>query len=1026
MTQEYPLRERLRELLMLALYRDGRRGEALEVFRDVRSTLVAELGIEPGAGLRRLHSQILAKDPVPHAAQDRIDGARSHSPARPDDRLSALPTQVARRLDTGTPTGFVGRDAELGRLRALVDAVCQGRGGCVWIEGNPGIGKSELLSTALADIRGRGCHVGWATADELSSRIPLRVINGCLGIGSTQATATAANGWDGDDATLVASGRVLELVEELCSRAPLVLVVDDMQWADEASVLLWQRLIAATRALPLLLIAAARPILRTPQLIRLRKSIEQRDGDILSLGSLSANESLVLHESLLGAPAGPELRDLVRRTIGNPLYLTELTEALLRDNALITSSGATELADPAGYTAPRSLVDSICRHLEILDDDVRDMLRWAALLGTEFTVIDIATVTGKRPSDLLAVFEDAMAANVIVDTGTHLAFRHPLLRQACYDAIPASARSALHRQVAEALADAGASINRVAEQIAEVRFADSWVVRWLTDHHAEVSNHAPLIAADLLRLGLDACPPHDPRRELLTAALVKVRFRLGQQPEAEARTALAIATDPTRAAEMRQLLATMRHRAGDQDEAVAILTDAVDDPAVPDLWRRQHRRLLADFRRGDLSNLDAARAAAHNALHAAKGDDYLTAHALQTLWLIASIERDHESALEHVDKALAVIDGSDTLADLALDLLDNRIFTCQNLDLFAEAEMSLNMGRRIASEHRIANQLQITAAVHYYWTGRWDDALFELTSVKEAGPVSTFSGARESSASALLWHGLAALIAGRRGDIGRMAEELDVIGGYAPTTDAERENADFLLFAQSMALFRNGDADRALSVLDPMLDPRFSPMMLRHQWLPWIVRVALAEGDRDRARHALEICDAEAAKERTPVRATIAARWCHGLVDGDPAPVMSAADHYRRVGRLVELGAALEDAAALFAGRDDRAAAQAAFDECVRVYTALRARRDFDAACARLSPYGIHCDRVLVPQQRWQVRTSLSPVEIDVARLVAAGYSNPAIAEQLGLPRRTVQAHVVRLRAKLNTTANVGDFQRTA
>jgi DNA-binding SARP family transcriptional activator/DNA-binding CsgD family transcriptional regulator/tetratricopeptide (TPR) repeat protein len=1047
LTREYPLRERLRELLMLALYRDGRRVEALEVFRDVHTALVTELGIEPGAGLRRLRSRILAQDLALDATSGRSGGADGRPTARTAGRLSVLPAQVARRLESGARSPFVGRDVELGRLRSLVDDVCQGRGGCAWIDGDPGIGKSELLVTALSDVRDRGCQLGWTAADELSARIPLRVINDCLGIGGTigsaslvapavdphQARSTPTmsgpSGWEGDETASVTVGRILRQVDELCAVGPLVLVVDDMQWADEASVLLWQRLVAVTRRSPLLLITAARPILRTTALVRLRQAVEQRGWDVLSLGPLSAAESLALHESLLDAQAGPDLRDLVERTIGNPLYVIELTEALVRDRALVRTAGGAELADCAGYTAPRSLVDTIGRHLDILTDGVRDMLRWAALLGTEFTVMDIATVTGKRPSDLLAVFEDAVAANVIVDTGTHLAFRHPLLRQACYDVIPAGARAALHRQLAEALVHSGAPVSRVAEQIAAARIADPWVVRWLTDHHGELASRAPLIAADLLGLGFDACPPADARREVLAAALVTVLFGLGRQPEVEARTALTIATDPVRAAQMRQLLAVLRYRAGDVDEAVAILTDATADPTVPDLWRRHHQHLLADFRRGDLTDLtdlDAARTVARDAISAAQGDDHLTVRALQTQWLVASIRREHREALEHIDEALAVVGRSDALADLALDLLDNRIFSCQNLDRLGEAEKSLNTARRIAAGHSFAHRLQLTAAAHYYWTGRWDDALFELASVAEGGPVLTFLGLRESSASGLPRHGLVALIAGSRGDTSRTAVELAVIEGYAPATHAERENVGFLLCAQSLALARDGDLDRALSVLDPVLAPGFSPMALRHQWLPWIVRTALAAGDQDRAQRAAWICDGEAAQERTPGRATVAARWCGGLVDRDPVPIMSAADQFRRAGRLVELGGALEDAAALFAERTERAAAQSAFDECIQVYTALSAHWDLHRAGDRLSAHGIHGGRGQVPPPRWHDRTSLSPVEIDVARLVAARCAGPDIAEQLGLPRRTVEAHLVRLGATPNATGRDGMLEHTA
>ncbi|MFE0028580.1 BTAD domain-containing putative transcriptional regulator [Amycolatopsis sp. NPDC059021] len=1023
LVHEYPLRERLSELLMLALYRDGQHAKALEVFSDVRGRLREDLGVEPGPELRELQSRILAQDPGLDPHQN--VAAPAHTPKH--EPLLALPAQVARRRQSTEDTTFVGREEELALLRDLVDNVRDGRGGMAWVEGEFGIGKSELLVTALTDAPDRGCQLGWAIADELSGRIPLQVMLACLGIdkatGDPAQSALALGLFDPQntgedrDPALATVGRLLSLIDELCARGPLVLVVDDMQWADEASVLLWHRLTAATRQLPLLLVTAARPVPRTPQLVRLRQAIGSRGGAIIDLAPLTDEQTLELEKHLLGAEPGPELQDLVERTTGNPLYITELTGTLIRERALRTTSGVTDLADSSTYAAPRSLIDTIRRNLDVLSAETHEALRWAALLGTEFTVTDIAAVAGKRPSELVMAFEESVAANVIVDADTHLAFRHPLLRQAFYDGIPAGARAALHRQAAEALAGVGSPVTRVAEQVVATPVPDLWVLQWLVDNGTAVANRAPLLAAELLARGLEACPLRDARREVLAAALVKVLFRLERQPEEEARAALAIATDPYRAAEMRQLLAAMRYRRGDAEAAVRTVEKAVDDPAVPEIWRQRHRHLLANFRRGGLDDLDAAEESAHQALAAADGDAYLTAHALQTLWLTSSVRRHHETALAHIDNALDVAGRGGDLAELELDLLDNRLFTLQNLDRLTEADDTLRTARRIAISNAFGNELQVPAAVHDYWTGRWNEALVELDTVAEDGPAITFLGLREPPAAALLLHGVAAYIAARRGDRAQAAAHLEAVEEYAPATSSERESIDFLLVAHSLTLEQRGRPEEALEVLEPLLTPEFSPMMLRHQWLPMIVRLALDIGATDRAHDAMRICAEEAAKERPAARAAAAARWCRGLIDQDPAPVLAAADHYRRVGRVVELGMALEDASALLAKRGETEAAQAAFAESAALYADLSASWDLERATNRLAAFGIRRD-VTVPRPRsrhgWE---SLSPVERKIARLVAAGHSNPAIAEHLDLPRRTVQAHVARLLGKLGTTS---------
>jgi DNA-binding SARP family transcriptional activator len=880
---EYPLRERLRELLMLALHHSGQRADALEVFTETRRVLAAELAVEPGESLRDLHARMLEED------------------------IEEQPDLLVVRPDPVSGP-FVGRHGAVRRLRTLVDAVGEGRGGAVWVEGDFGIGKSTLLSYALASAPSRGCQLGWVVTDEKSSTVPLGVVRDCVGL---------------DQAATM--DMVLARVTELCTRGPLVLVADGMQWADEASVLAWHRLVAAARRLPLLLVAAARPVPRGPALVRLRHELHSRD-DILHVGPLTEEETLELQEKLTGT----RHVGLVAGAGGNPRYVTEL----LRD--------------------PRSLMETMRRHLDVLSDEARATLRQASLLGTEFTVAGIAAVTGKRPSDLLPVFEEAATANVVAASGDRLAFRQPLLRAACYDEIPAGDRDGLHRQAAEALAGAGAPVTLVAEQLAATEATDPWVLDWLDCNHQALARRVPKVAADLLARAVAAYQPGDPRREVLAAAHVTVLFRLDRRPEREAAEALATATDPELAGQMRHLLATMRFHGGDVGGAIQTLAAAVGDPGVPEIWRRRHRWLLALIRRGPVDDLEATEEAGREALDDAAGDEYLTAHARQTLWLVASVRRDHETALRHVDAALAAVRQVDVLADFQLDLLDNRLFTCQNLDLLDEADRTL----AAATETGLAHGFGIPAAVHHYWVGRWNEALVELNSAAEDGPSITFFGLRDPSAMTLLLHGVAALIAGRRGDGIQAAAHLDAVTRH-DATDAERQNVDFLLAAQALAAEQHGDRARALAVQDSLLDLEFAPMMLRHQWLPGLVRTAIEAGDHDRVRRALLVCDAEAAKERRTARATAASWWCHGLAEQDPLRVLAAASHYRHVGRVVELGAALEDAAVLLARRGERTRAQLAFNECVAVYTDLSARWDLDRADTRLAEFGIRRSLIL-------------------------------------------------------------------
>ncbi|MEV6490423.1 SARP family transcriptional regulator, partial [Actinoplanes sp. NPDC051633] len=567
------------------------------------------------------------------------------------------------------------------------------------------------------------------------------------------------------------------------------------------------------------------------------------------------------------------------------------------------------VADIDGTVAdqlPESLLAAVRRTLDALSADTQEVLRLAALLGMEFGASDVVALTGRSPVLLVRAFGEAVAAHVVVESGQFLTFRHPFLRQALYDAIPAPLRATLRRHAAEALATAGAPVTRIAEQLAaEPTVIDSWVVGWLTANLSRLTKRAAQIAGDLLRQTLATDVPTPEQRALLLVAAVKLLFRLDEYPEAEAREAILVAADPADRAEMRQLLAAMRFRRGDSLGAISLLTDAVEDETIPQIWRTRHRILLANFRRGDLSDLDKAE---HTAIevHDAAGTSHEAAFALQTRWLIDSIRRDHLAALGHIDRAVETIGDEDPA--LLFDLLDNRVFSLQNLDRLDEAGRTIHSAADVARRYDLPASLQIASAIQYYWLGRWDEALAEISLVTEEDPGVTFHGTREPPAVAMLLHGVAALIAGRRGERDVAYAHLDAAEAQLPTTSAERESCDFLLVARALMLEQQGRPAEALAVLTPLWEPSYAPMMLRHQWLPDIVRLAVAVGNDEVVRAASEICAKEAAAEVVPARAYAARARIRTILSGDTSHARAAAEHYRAVGRIPEMAAALEDA----------------------------------------------------------------------------------------------------------------------
>ena len=188
-----------------------------------------------------------------------------------------------------TPAGtLVGRDSEIALLTELVKELSVGRGRSMLIEGEPGIGKSALVRTLVAGAPDAGCQVFWGAGDELGQALPLVPFLDALHVREPTAnprrTAIVrllrgeAAADRGTDVTAALAEQLLALVTEQCASQPTILVVDDLQWADRASVTLWGRLARSARQVPLLLVGMMRPVPLREDLLALRRGVATRIG----------------------------------------------------------------------------------------------------------------------------------------------------------------------------------------------------------------------------------------------------------------------------------------------------------------------------------------------------------------------------------------------------------------------------------------------------------------------------------------------------------------------------------------------------------------------------------------------------------------------------------------------------------------------------------------------------------------------------------------------------------------------------
>jgi len=927
---------------------------------------------------------------------------------------------------------LVGRDSEVSRLVSSITEVAAGRGGAVLIEGEAGIGKSALVGTACAEAADLGCQVFWGAGDELGQALPLLPLLEGLRVREPSANPRRttilrllrgeSTVGRGEDVPAALAEQLLALVTELCATSPTVLVIDDLQWADHASVALWGRLARSARQLPLLLVGMMRPVPQREDLLALRHApgVAAR----LQLDGLTEAMVAELVEALAGGKPDEDLLRLADGAAGNPLYLTELVEALARSSSLtITDAGAVELT---GGPTPGSLSAAIADRLGFVPGPVREVLRAAALLGVDFAVPDLATVLGRGVVDLIPAVDEARAAGVLAESGSGLGFRHPMIRAALYDEIPAPVRAAWHRDAGRALAEAGAPVDRVARQLLSAvggsggttEPVDEWILSWLARAGPLLVGQAPRAAAALLRQAVASSPVGSAQHDRLVGRLADALYRVGDAAEAErvADRALAHAAEPDLVVDLHWTLAQCRMQAGRSAESLDTLNQAL---AAPGISARHRARLLVLTARAHsyLGQVEKAGQVADAALAAASetGDNWAIGWALHVLAIVTGVQGRLADALPLFDRALAVTQAEPTLTDLRLLLQLNQAVTLGDLDRYEEAFAAARQARQLADRAgTVVRLVQAHSALGQllFDTGRWDDAMAEVGVLHED---------LKEPAAACCDHGVAAVICFHRGEITAARRHLAtaaphamrignrLVGPLALARSLDSEHADSP--AEALAVLTAGFA--ATEDLEETED-----------LLADAVRLATKIGDLGTAKTLTGRAVALAAESEIPHRQANALHCC-GLLDHDASRLLGAAERYRDARRPLPGAKALEAAAGAFVGTGDRGQARAAFTRAVDLYGSLGAVRDVARLQASFRAHGIRRGPRVKHRQARRGWDSLTPTETKITALVVEGLSNPQIAAGLFLSRRTVATHVSHILNKLDVHSRI-DIAREA
>ncbi|HEY1417173.1 MAG TPA: AAA family ATPase, partial [Myxococcaceae bacterium] len=477
LTGTHPMRERLWSQRMLALYRCGRQAEALRVFQDLRSILVAELGIDPGHDVTWMEHAILTQEPALDfpAPTEHDPGDAVRAPV-----VGSSPAYRVRVPTSPDEGPLVGRSSEWARLRSWWASVRDGDGCLLLIDGEPGIGKTRLVADLVRNVEGDGALVLWGRCDE-GPVMPFQPFAEALGRYFQSLSADRISqmpDWQltelsrlvlrlreyappleeetGDPET--ERYRFFEAVtatlDELSSGGTVLLAVDDLHWADQPTLLLLRHVLRSIDAAKLGIIGMYNDTEVSPG-HRLRSMLADfRAAVPVETVHLRGLSPAAVEELARGWPSAPPnlVPELCRLTAGNPLFLDEMLRQLRYREDERGDQGDAPV--PPDLTPPEAIRELVARRVSRLPEDVIYLLQAAAVAGPECEAAIAAEAAGLSPGQRLDAFDRAEESRLLRrvgdEVGDRYAFTHALVRDAIYGELLRGRRGRYHHKIAVA------------------------------------------------------------------------------------------------------------------------------------------------------------------------------------------------------------------------------------------------------------------------------------------------------------------------------------------------------------------------------------------------------------------------------------------------------------------------------------------------------------------------------------------------------------------------------------------------